>query len=30
MRCPYCHGYESRFIDSRSSDDGYSIRPSGI
>ncbi|MGI6453948.1 MAG: transcriptional regulator NrdR [Syntrophomonadaceae bacterium] len=26
MRCPYCREYESRVIDSRSSDDGYSIR----
>jgi len=26
MRCPYCHEYESRVIDSRSSEEGYSIR----
>ncbi len=26
MRCPFCHEYESRVIDSRSSEDGSAIR----
>lgn len=26
MRCPYCHEYGSRVVDSRASEDGFSIR----